>query len=75
MYKETEDPDEVLEGNDAFEGFTFDIIDHISKMLNFSYKFMITANNKHGSYDKEKKTWDGLMGDILNRVRCDISLL
>ncbi|KRT86253.1 hypothetical protein AMK59_2049 [Oryctes borbonicus] len=78
MYKKPEDPDEVLEGNDAFEGFSMDIIDHIAKMLNFSYKFVLTKNNKYGSFDKEKKTWDGLIKDILDRKAhlaiCDLTI-
>lgn len=68
MYKEVSDSNEILEGNDALEGFSMDIIDNIAKMLNFSYKFMLTKNNKYGSYNKEKKSWDGLIKDILDRV-------
>lgn len=69
MPKTSKDPNEKLEGNDALEGYAMDVIDSIAKMLKFSYKFVLTEGNKHGSYNKEKKSWDGLIKDILDRVR------
>ncbi|GJQ75980.1 hypothetical protein Trydic_g18034 [Trypoxylus dichotomus] len=78
MPKTSKNSDDVLEGNDALEGFSMDIIDNIAKMLNFSYKFVLTENNKYGSYDREKKTWDGLIKDILDRrahlAICDLTI-
>nr|AVH87305.1 ionotropic receptor 17 [Holotrichia parallela] len=78
MYKNPTDGNEVSQGNDAFEGYSIDVIDNIAKIANFSYTFFITENNELGSYNKEKKAWNGLIRDILNRKAhlgiCDLTI-
>lgn len=56
------------EGNDRYMGFSRDLMDHIAQMLNFSYEIQLTADGKYGNYDPEKKQWNGLIRDLLERV-------
>lgn len=56
------------EGNDRYMGFSRDLMDHIAKMLNFTYELELTADGKYGNYDAEKKQWNGLIRDLLERV-------
>lgn len=60
---------EYLEGNDRYEGFAVDLVDGISKMLGFKYVLRLVDDNKHGSYNKETKKWNGLVKELLDRVR------
>lgn len=60
---------EVLEGNARYEGYSVDLIDAISKILGFQYRFELTPDNKYGSYNKVTKKWDGLVKQLLDRVR------
>lgn len=45
-----------------------DLIDAIAKELNFTYKFVLTADGKYGNYDKETQSWNGLVKDLLDRA-------
>ena len=65
MLKES---DEVLSGNDRFEGFVFDIIDEISKMLGFHYQFKLVDDGKYGSINKETGEWNGMIRELLDGV-------
>lgn len=44
------------------------MIDGISKIIGFQYIIEIVPDNKYGSYNKETKTWDGLVKHLLDRV-------
>lgn len=57
-----------LFGNDRFEGYSVDLIDGISKLLNFSYEFYLVADNRYGSYNPATKQWDGLIRELRDRV-------
>ena len=70
MYKTTAAPGEILEGNNRFEGYSKDLIDGISKILNFTYQFYLVPDGRYGSYNKETKKWDGLIKELLERVSC-----
>lgn len=59
---------ELLVGNNRFEGYSLDLIDGISKILNFTYVFELAPDGKYGSYDKVTKKWDGLVRELLDRV-------
>lgn len=59
---------QVLTGNDRYEGYSVDLIDAISKVLGFNYRFELTPDNKYGSYNKATKKWDGLVKQLLDRV-------
>lgn len=55
-------------GNARYEGYSVDLIEEISKILGFSYRFEITPDNKYGSFNKVTKKWDGLVKQLLDRV-------
>lgn len=57
-----------LKGNDRFEGYSLDLIDAISKILNFTYSFELVPDNNYGNYDPDTKEWNGLVRHILDRV-------
>lgn len=55
-------------GNDQFEGYSLDLIDGISRILNFTYKFEIVPDNNYGSFNPETEEWNGLIKHLLDRV-------
>lgn len=65
MYKES---DQELKGNDRFEGFVFDVIDEISKMLGFNYTFKLVDDSKYGNLNKETMEWNGMIKELLDGV-------
>lgn len=56
------------DGETEYEGFAVDLVTEISKMLNFTAKFRIVADKKHGS-KLENGEWNGMIGELLTRVR------
>lgn len=60
---------EFLVGNNRYEGYSMDLIDGIAKILNFTYVFELAPDGRYGSYNKETKKWDGLVRELLDRVR------
>lgn len=44
---------EKLVGNDQFEGYGFDLVYEISKILGFNYTFRLVPDGRYGSYNKE----------------------
>ena len=48
-------------GNDRFEGYIVDLIDELSKMLGFKYKFKLVDDNAYG-VKNESGYWNGLIG-------------
>ena len=65
MYKENK---EALSGNDQFEGYNVDLVEHISKILNFDYEIRIVADGNYGSTDKDTGQWNGMIGELLTQV-------
>jgi glutamate receptor, ionotropic, invertebrate len=59
---------EIFEGNQRFEGYSLDLIDAISKVLHFNYRFELVPDKNYGSYNKDTKQWDGLVKHLLDRV-------
>lgn len=56
----------TLSGNDRYEGFAIDIIDEISKKLEFNYTLEV-----EGDYGKKNPTtgkWSGMLGKIIAGV-------
>lgn len=54
-----------LSGNDQFEGYLVDLIDIISKQLNFNYTLRINPSGQFGSLDKSGR-WNGIIGEIID---------
>ncbi|XP_031766702.2 glutamate receptor ionotropic, kainate 2-like isoform X1 [Galleria mellonella] len=70
---------EVLTGNDRYEGYSKDLIHEILKeTLNLNYEIEIVPGNGYGSYSKETKKWNGLIGHLLERKAdlaiCDLTI-
>lgn len=60
---------EILVGNDRYEGYSKDLIHEILKeTLKLNYEIEIVPGNLYGSYNKDTKKWDGLVGHLLERV-------
>lgn len=60
---------EVLTGNDRYEGYSKDLIHEIlQETLHLNYEIEIVPGNGYGSYNKDTKKWDGLVGHLLERV-------
>lgn len=55
-------------GNAQFEGFSVDLIAAIAKECNFKYEIYLVADNQYGNYDKDKKEWNGIVRELLDRV-------
>ena len=67
MYKKSE---QTLVGNDRFEGFCIDLLDAISRIVNFKYEFHLVRDKKYGTTNKDGE-WDGMIREILDGVsRC-----
>ncbi|CAH2093715.1 unnamed protein product [Euphydryas editha] len=70
---------EVLTGNDRYEGYSKDLIHEILKVsLKLNYEIEIVPGNGYGSYNKDTKKWDGLIGHLLERKAdlaiCDLTI-
>ncbi|KAG6450834.1 hypothetical protein O3G_MSEX006792 [Manduca sexta] len=63
-----------LEDNDRYEGFTIDLIDMLSNILGFSYKFRVESN--YGSLDTGE--WDGMVRELMDEKAdlaiCDLTI-
>lgn len=69
LVEKTPKDGEELTGNDRYEGYSKDLIHEIlSETLHLNYEIIIVPGNRYGSYNKETKTWDGLIGYLLERV-------
>jgi len=48
-------------GNDRFEGYIVDLVDELSKMLGFKYKFKLVDDGAYG-IKNDSGAWNGLIG-------------
>lgn len=60
-------------GEKRYDGYSVELIDKISKILNFSYVFELVPDGNYGSYKEENKSWDGLIQRLREHVRIDTS--
>lgn len=58
-----------LTGNDRYEGFSKDIMDEIAKRLRFKYVIELVKDKSYGNIDKKTEKWNGMVKEILDRVR------
>lgn len=56
------------EGNDRYEGYSMDLISEIAELLKFTFEFRIVKDNEYGSYVAKTQSWNGLIGELINRV-------
>lgn len=52
-----------------YEGYCIDLIEEIANYLGFKFEFELVPDKQYGSYDPVKKTWNGLIKRLLDRVR------
>lgn len=67
-YLSKREPEKDFEGNERYEGYSMDLIQGISEILNITYRFEIAPDNGYGSYDPVNKRWNGIIGQLLERV-------
>lgn len=60
---------EVLVGNARYEGHSMDLIAGIAEILNFTFEFRLTEDGKNGNFDPKTNSWNGLIKDLLDRVK------
>ena len=59
---------EGLMGNARFEGFAVDLIEHISKLLGFTYELYEVHDGNFGAKNQETGEWNGMVGEIIAGV-------
>lgn len=59
---------QVIIQNKRYEGYCVDLMYKIGQLLKFKHTFELVKDNNYGSYDPLKKTWNGLVKRILDRV-------
>ncbi|XP_037081492.1 LOW QUALITY PROTEIN: glutamate receptor ionotropic, kainate 2-like [Pollicipes pollicipes] len=55
----------LRKGNDRFEGICVDIIDELSKELNFNYSFHLNPDDTPGRPNAKTGKWNGMIGELL----------
>lgn len=61
--------DRNLTGNARFEGFCIDLLKGIATQIGFQYSIRLVPDNMYGVYDPETKTWNGIVRELMDRVR------
>ena len=57
-----------LTGNDRFEGIVKNILEELSKSLQFSYKLSICKDSSYGSFNKTTNQWTGMVKELIDQV-------
>ena len=55
----------------TFYGFGIDVIEFLQKTMNFTYSYVLPRDGRFGVYDKIKRKWNGMVGQLV-RKECDI---
>lgn len=58
----------VLIDQRRYEGYCIDLIENIANILRFKYQFELVPDGQYGKYDDKKKSWNGLIRRLLDRV-------
>jgi len=59
-----------LIGNAKYEGYCVDLAEKICKeYLKVDYEIRLVADGKYGEKCKVNGTWNGMVGELTNRVR------
>jgi hypothetical protein len=56
----------IINPNNTYSGYCVDLIDLISKDLNFTYEIRIPEDKRYGT--KENGSWNGLVDELLKYV-------
>jgi glutamate receptor, ionotropic, invertebrate len=74
FYREKDRDGNILNGNERFSGYAIDLIAKLQvNSTQFKYTFFKVGDNKVGVFDKDKGTWNGLIGEIL-AGRADLAI-
>jgi len=65
-YVMVKDSEEVLLGNERFEGFCIDLLREIAEEVGFQYSFYKVPDDKYGT--KEDKGWTGMVRQLIDNV-------
>ncbi|UXI16918.1 hypothetical protein NH340_JMT02861 [Sarcoptes scabiei] len=60
-------------GNEQFEGFAVDLIEELSRLMGFKYRFKLVSDGAYGIKD-EKGEWNGMIGELI-RNESDIAIV
>ncbi|XP_045122120.1 LOW QUALITY PROTEIN: glutamate receptor ionotropic, kainate 2-like [Portunus trituberculatus] len=56
---------EQLNGNDRYEGFCIDLLNHIAAILKFKYELVPVPGNAYGSRNKTTNKWNGMLRELI----------
>jgi len=60
--------DANLTGNARFEGFCIDLLKWIGNQVGFHYAIRLVPDKKYGVYDTEKREWNGIVRELIDKV-------
>ncbi|XP_059097759.1 glutamate receptor ionotropic, kainate 2-like [Tigriopus californicus] len=52
-------------GNDRFEGFCVDLLEHIAELVGFNYVIELIPDNNYGALDLSTGEWNGLVRELM----------
>ena len=61
--------EQALLGNDRFEGFCVDLLGEIAEEVGFQYEIRLVPDGKYGAPDPDTGIWNGMVKQLLDRVR------
>ncbi|CAH0390027.1 unnamed protein product, partial [Bemisia tabaci] len=65
--------DKNLTGNARYEGFCIDLLKTIATQVGFHYAIRLVPDNMYGVYDNEKKEWNGIVRELIDK-RADLAV-
>jgi hypothetical protein len=57
---------ETLIGNQRFRGYCIDLLEKVSKLVEFNYTIKLVEDDKFGSFVDGK--WNGIVSELLDKV-------
>ncbi|XP_057176892.1 glutamate receptor ionotropic, kainate 1 isoform X4 [Triplophysa rosa] len=64
MFKKS---DNVLYGNDRFEGYCLDLLKELSNILGFTYEVKLVSDGKYGAQN-DKGEWNGMVRELIDHI-------
>ena len=58
------------DGGETFYGLSIDIIEALSKAMNFSYSYVLPNDGQWGTQSAKDSTWNGMIGMLIDG-KCD----
>jgi hypothetical protein len=57
---------ETLVGNQMYRGYCIDLLDKVSKIVNFTYTIKLVEDDTYGSFIDGK--WNGIVSELIDKV-------